>query len=80
MPYPQPQSKSAGFGLGLRTAHYADFLAAPQPLDWLEIITDNFLVEGGKPLKMLDRIRQDYPMAMHGVAMSLGAAQGIDAA
>jgi uncharacterized protein (UPF0276 family) len=64
----------------LRTAHYADFLATPQPLDWLEIITDNFLVEGGKPLKMLDRIRQDYPMAMHGVAMSLGAAQGIDAA
>jgi uncharacterized protein (UPF0276 family) len=62
----------------LRTAHYADFLAAPQPLDWLEIITDNFLVDGGKPLKMLDRIRQDYPMAMHGVAMSLGAAHGID--
>jgi uncharacterized protein (UPF0276 family) len=80
MPYPQPQNKSAGFGLGLRTAHYADFLAAPQPLDWLEIVTDNFLVEGGKPLKMLDRIRQDYPMAMHGVAMSLGAAQGIDTA
>lgn len=79
-PHPPPQIKSAGFGLGLRTAHYADFLAAPQPLDWLEIITDNFLVEGGKPLKMLDRIRQDYPLAMHGVAMSLGAAQGIDSA
>ena len=41
---------SPGFGLGLRTQHYADFLAAKQPLDWLEIITDNFLVEGGKPL------------------------------
>ncbi len=80
MPHLQPINRSAGFGLGLRTAHYADFLASPQPLDWLEIITDNFLVEGGKPLKMLDRIRQDYPMAMHGVAMSLGAAQGIDTA
>ncbi len=79
-PAPQPRNMSAGFGLGLRTPHYADFLAAPQPLDWLEIITDNFLVEGGKPLKMLDRIRQDYPMAMHGVALSLGAPQGIDAA
>jgi uncharacterized protein (UPF0276 family) len=49
-------------------------------LDWLEIITDNFLVDGGKPLAMLDRIRRDYPMAMHGVAMSIGAAGGIDTA
>ena len=69
---------SPGFGLGLRTQHYADFLAARQPLDWLEIITDNFLVDGGKPLVMLDTIRCDYPMAMHGVAMSIGAAGGVD--
>ncbi|RVT84754.1 MNIO family bufferin maturase [Inhella crocodyli] len=69
-----------GFGLGLRTAHYADFLAAPQPVDWLEIITDNYLVEGGKPLQVLDRLRRDVPMAMHGVAMSLGAASGLDRA
>ena len=69
---------SAGFGLGLRTPHYADFLAAPQPVDWLEIITDNFLIDGGKPLVMLERIRRDYPMVMHGVAMSIGAASGID--
>jgi uncharacterized protein (UPF0276 family) len=67
-----------GFGLGLRTPHYGDFLAAKQPLDWLEIVTDNFLVEGGKPLVMLDAIRRDYPMAMHGVAMSIGAANGLD--
>jgi len=73
-----PSSRSAGFGLGLRTSHYPDFLAAQQPLDWLEIITDNFLVEGGKPLHMLERIRRDYPMAMHGVAMSIGAAKGLD--
>ncbi len=71
---------SPGFGLGLRTQHYADFLAARQPLDWLEVITDNFLVEGGKPLVMLDAIRRDYPMAMHGVAMSIGAAGGVDLA
>ena len=69
-----------GFGLGLRTAHYKDFLAAKQPLDWLEIITDNFLVDGGKPLVTLDRLRRDYPMAMHGVAMSIGAADGVDEA
>ena len=80
MPYPNPPDTSAGFGLGLRAPHYADFLAAPQPLDWLEIITDNFLVDGGKPLAMLDRIRRDYPVAMHGVALSIGAAGGIDLA
>ncbi|MFM9879004.1 MAG: DUF692 family multinuclear iron-containing protein [Burkholderiaceae bacterium] len=66
----------AGFGLGLRTQHYPDLLAAGQPLDWLEIITDNFLVEGGRPLKMLDTLRRDYRMVMHGVAMSIGAPQG----
>jgi uncharacterized protein (UPF0276 family) len=69
-----------GFGLGLRTPHYNDFLNTRQPLDWLEIITDNFLVEGGKPLVMLERIRRDYPVAMHGVAMSIGAAAGVDVA
>jgi uncharacterized protein (UPF0276 family) len=77
----QPQTIAArqtGFGLGLRTPHYADFCAAKQPLDWLEIITDNFLVQGGKPLVMLDHIRRDYPMAMHGVAMSIGAPGGVD--
>ena len=69
---------SPGFGLGLRTPHYPDFLAGPQPVDWLEIITDNFLVDGGKPLAMLERFRRDYPMAMHGVALSIGSAQGLN--
>lgn len=68
-----------GFGLGLRTPHYPDFLAAKQPLDWLEIITDNYLVAGGRPLQMLDQIRRDYPVVMHGVAMSLGAPGEVDA-
>jgi len=72
---------SPGFGLGLRTVHYNDFLSAPQPsVDWLEIISDNYLVPGGKPLRMLDSIRERYPMAMHGVALSIGSVQGPDAA
>lgn len=66
------------FGLGLRTAHYADFLSHPQPLDWLEIISENYMVPGGKPLAMLDAIRERYPMAMHGVALSLGSVRGPD--
>ncbi len=74
----QLAARNTGFGLGLRTPHYAEFLANKQPLDWLEIITDNYLVEGGKPLVMLDTFRRDYPVAMHGVAMSIGAPGGVD--
>ncbi|WP_432723485.1 DUF692 domain-containing protein [Jeongeupia wiesaeckerbachi] len=68
----------AGFGLGLRSEHYADFHAAPQPLDWLEIISENYLVPGGKPLQHLTRIRADYPMAMHGVSLSIGSTDPLD--
>ncbi|MBP8307222.1 MAG: DUF692 domain-containing protein [Burkholderiaceae bacterium] len=70
----------AGFGLGLRTAHYSDFVSRPQRVDWLEIISDNYLVPGGKPLAMLDAIRDRYPMAMHGVSMSIGSIDGPDRA
>ncbi len=77
LPGTGPQRSSPGFGLGLRTVHYQDFLASLQPVDWLEVITDNFLVAGGKPLMMLERFRQDYPIALHGVAMSIGAAHGL---
>ena len=70
----------ASFGLGLRTQHYPDFLREAQAIDWLEIITDNYLVDGGKPLVLLDQIRASYPMVMHGVAMSIGAVSGIDEA
>ena len=73
-------TRGTGFGLALRTQHYADFLACKQPLDWLEITTDNYLIDGGKPLAVLVSIRRDYPVAMHGVAMSFGAAQGVDLA
>lgn len=69
--------RSPGFGLGLRTPHYADFQAGRQAVDWLEVITDNFLVDGGKPLVMLERFRRDYPIALHGVAMSIGSAKGL---
>jgi len=67
-----------GFGLGLRTEHYRDFVAAPQPVDWLEVITENYLVPGGKPLYYLDQIRRDYPMVMHGVALSIGGSEPLD--
>ncbi len=71
---------SPGFGLGLRTPHYQDFVGAAQRVDWLEIISDNYLVPGGKPLAMLDAIRARCPVVMHGVAMNLGAVAGPDPA
>jgi len=66
------------FGLGLRTQHYHDFLNTQQPVDWLEILSDNYMVDGGKPLMMLDKIRELYPMVMHGVSLSIGSVNGID--
>jgi uncharacterized protein (UPF0276 family) len=70
--------ESAGFGLGLRTAHYQDFLNQAQAVDWLEVISDNFLGDGGKPLKMLEKFRNQYNLAFHGVGMSIGSQQGLD--
>jgi uncharacterized protein (UPF0276 family) len=68
----------SGFGLGLRPEHYQDFIRAKQPVDWLEILTDNYLVPGGKPLHFLEKIRGDYPIALHGVAMNLGSIDPLD--
>lgn len=67
-----------GFGLGLRTDHYRDFIDDRQPVDWLEILSENYMVPGGKPLYFLDRIRRDYPMVMHGVSLSIGASDPLD--
>jgi uncharacterized protein (UPF0276 family) len=73
-------SPVSGFGLGLRTEHYADFLRERPPVDWLEIISENYLVPGGKPLHHLDRIRADHPMVMHGVSLSIGSTDPLDLA
>lgn len=72
------KQKSPGFGLGLRTQHYTDFLREPQPVEWLEIISENYMVPGGKPLAMLDAILQRYPVVMHGVSLSIGSTDGLD--
>jgi uncharacterized protein (UPF0276 family) len=62
-----------GFGLGLRTDHYETVLTERPAVDWFEILSENYMVPGGKPLHYLDRIREHYPMVMHGVSMSLGS-------
>jgi uncharacterized protein (UPF0276 family) len=67
-----------GFGLGLRPQHYAELLKSRPALDWLEIISENYLVAGGKPLYFLDQIRERYPMVMHGVSLSIGSIEPLD--
>ena len=69
-----------GFGLGLRTPHYPEVLAQQPTVDWFEIIAENYFVEGGKPLYYLDAIRRDYPIAIHGVSLSVGGADPLDQA
>jgi uncharacterized protein len=70
--------KLRGFGLGLRTPHYEAILSEPHAIDWLEVITENYLVPGGKPLHYLDRIRERFEMVMHGVSLSIGSTDPID--
>jgi len=67
-----------GFGLGLRPEHYADVLERKPAVDWFEVISENYLVEGGKPLHFLDHIRAHYPMVMHGVSLSIGGCDPLD--
>ncbi len=62
-----------GFGLGLRPQHYADFLEGAPPVDWLEVISENYMVPGGRPLAMLERIRARFPIVMHGVSLSIAS-------
>ncbi|MBQ1500333.1 MAG: DUF692 domain-containing protein [Sphingomonas sp.] len=70
----------AGFGLGLRKPHYAEFLETRVAVDFVEVISENFMVEGGRPLRILREVRERYPVALHGVSMSLGSADGLDGA
>lgn len=62
-----------GFGLGLRTEHYHTILDTQPPIDWFEILSENYMVDGGKPLYFLDQIKERYPMVMHGVSLSIGS-------
>lgn len=63
---------SLGFGLGLRAEHYASILDTQPAIDWFEIISENFLIPGGKPFYFLDNIRERYPIVMHGVSLGIG--------
>ena len=71
-------ASNLGFGLGLRASHYEAIFESKPALDWFEIISENYMVSGGRPLANLTRIRNDYPMAMHGVSLSIGSSDPLN--
>ena len=69
---------ASGCGIGLRTLHVAEIEATRPPIPWLEIHAENYL-SGGPAVRALERLRRDYPISIHGVGLSLGSADGVDA-
>jgi uncharacterized protein (UPF0276 family) len=67
-----------GHGIGLRPKHYGSLLAAAPPVDWLEVISENFMVPGGRPLSVLDKVRREVPVVLHGVSLSIGGCDALD--
>lgn len=68
-----------GCGIGLRREHYAHVLEHWPAVDWFEVISENFMVPGGRPLHVLDRVRERYPIVLHGVSMSIGSTDPLNA-
>jgi uncharacterized protein len=71
-------SASVDFGLGLRPEHYEEIADSPGKVSWFEALSENYMVAGGSPLRWLDRFRRDYPMALHGVSLSIGSIDPLD--
>ena len=67
-----------GFGLGLRPQHYAEILDGSPEIDWFEVLSENYMIPGGQPMRMLDRICERYPVVMHGVSMSIASTSPLD--
>ncbi len=67
-----------GFGLGLRREHYQHVVDQRPAVGWFEVISENFMVPGGNPRRVLERVRRDYPVVLHGVSLSIGSTDPID--
>ena len=71
------QVPNLGIGIGLRPVHFREIFATWPPVDWFEIISENFM-GGGMPLRNLERILDRYPVVMHGVSLAIGSAAPLD--
>ncbi|HEX6957709.1 MAG TPA: DUF692 domain-containing protein [Ferrovibrio sp.] len=67
-----------GFGLGLRPEYYPDILDGDPPVDWFEAISENYMVDGGPPLRKLDQVAERWPVVLHGVSLSIGGSDPLD--
>jgi uncharacterized protein len=67
-----------GIGVGLRIPHYRHILEKKPVVSWFEIISENFMVDGGRPLATLDRILEQYRVVQHGVSMYFGSAEPLN--
>src|SRR3974390_3167506 len=64
-----------GIGIGLRIPHYEHIFSRKPVVDWFEIISENYMIDGGRPLAMLDQILEQYRVVQHGVSMYFGSAE-----
>lgn len=69
-----------GFGVGLRAEHYGEVLNGSRRVDWFEAISENYMDSRGRPLHVLEQVRRDYPLALHGVSLSIGSTDPLDGA
>lgn len=76
----RPPGPALGFGIGLRAEHYETVLDERPAVDWFEVVTENFMGTGGRPLDVLERVRRNHPVALHGVALSIGSVDPLDTA
>ena len=66
-----------GVGIGLRAQHYRDFMRALPEVGWVEVHSENYFGEGGLDRHVLERVRADLPVSLHGVGLGLGSVEGI---
>jgi uncharacterized protein (UPF0276 family) len=75
---PAPLPIPARAGVGLKPQHYRDIAHGEPAVSWFEVHPENYMGDGGAPHHWLGRIRRDYPISMHGVGLSIGAARPLD--
>jgi uncharacterized protein len=72
------ETKDYGIGIGLRIPHYRHILEQKPVVDWFEVISENYMVDGGRPLQVLDQILEQYRVVQHGVSMYFGSAEPLN--
>src|ERR1700760_2051525 len=78
MPLPRLGYANLGLGVGLRTVHFPYLLANHPPVDWFEIISENFMDSGGRARYVLEQLAELYTLVLHGVSLSIGSTDPLD--